>query len=373
MKSTISCFSIFLFLLLVIANCAIPSKSDCKPEIDSAQNTLLFLKRVSCHHPLLGHQDALLYGQDWWLNENETCFVRSDIYSVCGAYPVVMGLDISLIEINSEKNYDGCLFRQMIQAAIMHHERGGIITVSWHMSNPITNGSTWDLSAGNVIKQVLEDTLIQAKFYKWLDRGADFMNQLRDKEGHLIPILFRPLHECNMNGFWWSGNSCSNEEYIALWRLIHDYMVKEKGLNQLIWVFSPYDVDSKVALLEKYPGDQYVDVIGYERYQLGAKTYKEGVERFVSGVRKGLDITIAFAKERKKVAAFTETGFPGIPYENWWTEALGGAIKGKQIAYVMLWRNHKSKKHFFGPCPNSVANSDFKTFIRKNRIEMLKN
>ena len=42
---------------------------------------------------MLGHQDALAYGNNWFLDEG-----RSDVKSVCGDYPAVFGWDIGDIE-----------------------------------------------------------------------------------------------------------------------------------------------------------------------------------------------------------------------------------------------------------------------------------
>ena len=336
-----------------------------------AKSTLKILNRASKHSPLFGHQDALLYGQDWRIDSSDSLYQKSDICSVCGMYPYVLGLDLSMIEKGSEKNYDGCLFRQMREAAIVHHRRGGIITLSWHMFNPVTGGDAWDNSMNNVVHQILTNHIVQLKFFKWLDRGADFINQLVDEKGEKIPILFRPFHECNIMGFWWSGKMCSNEEYIELWKLIYDYYVQTKQMNQLIWVYSPYNVQKESEILAKYPGDEYVDVIGYERYQLGARTFEEGATRFAKGASNGLDVTLAFARPRKKIVAFTETGFQGIPYDKWWTEALANAIKGKNISYVLVWRNGVSKKHYHGPCPKSSSSADFMRLVNAKQIKLL--
>ena len=164
------------------------------------------------------------------------------IYDVCGKYPFILGLDLGRIERGQERNIDRCSFRQMKEAAIMHHKRGGLVTVSWHMDNPVSDSTAWDCTAGNVVLKILHDSLIQKKYLLWLDSGASFLNQLVDEKGRKIPVLFRPLHECNIESFWWSNKSCSKDEYIALWRLTYNYLVNEKNMKQLLWVYSPYNV-----------------------------------------------------------------------------------------------------------------------------------
>lgn len=337
-----------------------------------AKQTLKQLRKAARRKtPMFGHQDALLYGQNWWINENDSLYNKSDVYEVCGEYPYILGLDLGRVEKGGERNIDRCLFKQMKEAAIAHHKRGGLITISWHIDNPETGGTSWDCTGGNVVSKILVDSLFRQQLFKWLDAGADFINSLEDFRGRKIPVLFRPWHECNMDGFWWSGKACSNEEYVKLWKLIYDYYVHEKKMHQLIWVFSPHDIKCEEELACRYPGDEYVDVIGYERYQLGADTYKIGVERFVKGVSKGLDVTIDFSKKHKKISAFTETGFPGVPYDTWWTEALGSAINKKRIAYVLVWRNGKSENYFFGPCMKSSSSPDFKKMVKESNIKLL--
>lgn len=40
-------------------------------------------------------------------------------------------------------------------------------------------------------------------FNTYLDRIADFASNLKDDDGNLIPVLFRPFHEQNGGWFWW--------------------------------------------------------------------------------------------------------------------------------------------------------------------------
>lgn len=332
------------------------------------------LRKASLRNtPYLGHQDALLYGQDWWIDEYDSVYLKSDIYSVLNKYPFVLGLDLSGIELGRDRNFDGCLFRQMREAAIAHHKRGGIITVSWHMNNLLTKGNAWDCSSDNVVKKILQDSIMQNVFFKSLERGAIFLNSIVDEDGNRIPLLFRPWHECNINAFWWSGNACAETDYKELWKLTFNYYVKKKKMFQLIWVYSPYNIKSANELLARYPGDEYVDIIGYEKYQSMDTSFSDGAARFADEVSKGIDVTRDFSDKRGKIVAITETGFVGIPYDFWWTNALGKAILGKQIAYIHLWRNSKSKSHYHAPCPKtSSSNEDFSRFLQQNNIILLK-
>ena len=373
------CVCILLMFLTAFSSCIARGGSGSVATGKSPQHTkeakqvLATLKNAArCKTPYFGHQDALMYGQNWWINEQDSLFERSDVYEVCGQYPYVLGLDLGKIEKGNERNLDRCLFWQMRKAAIMHYKRGGLITISWHMDNPVTDSTVWDRTAGDVVHKVLNDSLVHKKYLQWLDRGAEFLNQLVDPQGRKIPILFRPLHECNIEAFWWSSKSCTKEDYIALWRMTYDYFVNKKNMKQLLWVYSPYNIKTDDELAERFPGDEFVDVVGYERYQLGAVTYEMAAERFAKGASKGLDISIDFSKKHKKIAALTETGFPGIPYDKWWTEALGESIYKKRIAYIHVWRNGRSESHYHAPCKKSNSNLNFQSFIKDNNIYLLR-
>ena len=93
-----------------------------------------------------------------------------------------------------------------------------------------------------------------------------------------VIVLFRPFHEMNGGWFWWgaqSDTSPSVAEFVELWRYVHDYVVKQKQLTNILWVYSPensetVNVNYPWGLLKPtaffYPGDSYVDVIGIDYY-----------------------------------------------------------------------------------------------------------
>src|SRR5688500_367038 len=92
------------------------------------------LKKLSKKHILFGHQHATEYGHGWVENGD-----RSDVKSVTGSHPAVIGVDFSGLSgrpdslIEKEK----IVLRKNIAAT---YDRGGITTVSWHFSNPASPG-----------------------------------------------------------------------------------------------------------------------------------------------------------------------------------------------------------------------------------------
>src|SRR5690606_13704518 len=72
-----------------------------------------------------------------------------------------------------------------------------------------------------------------------LDLVADFMHQLKDDDGNLIPFIFRPWHDMNGNLFWWGAKTCSSSDYIALFRFTVNYLRINKELNNILIAYSP--------------------------------------------------------------------------------------------------------------------------------------
>lgn len=58
-----------------------------------------------------------------------------------------------------------------------------------------------------------------------------------------VAAIFRPLHECGGAWFWWSAVSKSDvhsgAEFVALYRLVYDRMVKVNGVKNLVWNWNP--------------------------------------------------------------------------------------------------------------------------------------
>ena len=318
---------------------------------------------------MFGHQDSYLYGHSWKVEADATEFNRSDIHDVTGNYPALYGMDLGGIELDSPLNIDKNNFNHMRAAAVAHHERGGVITFSWHPMNPLTGGTTWDNASTEVVASILPGGENHEKFMGWLSKAADYLGSIKDAEGNMIPLIFRPWHEHTRDWFWWGQNLCTTEQYVALWRMTHDYMTKERGFNHLVWSYSPDAgglTDDNFG--EKWPGDDVVDMVGIDFYQFASN------ELYVERTRHCLALTEAFAKEHGKLMAVTEAGYEGVKYEKWWTEVLYHAIKDFPVSYVLLWRNacdENMQHHFYAPWPGHDSEEDFKAFAAMDQMMFL--
>lgn len=231
------------------------SEMDKTPEAYSMLNVLEKLPQHKMF--MFGHHDDPVYGIGWDGDEN-----RSDVKSVCGDYPAMMSFDLGRMEIYGDKTLDNVSLDRIRKEVIAQYERGGMSSFSWHVDNPLTGKDSWDVSDSTVVKSVLPGGVNHDKFIGWLDKVADYLNSIQTSEGVKVPVLFRPWHEHTGSWFWWGKNLCSTEDYKALWRMTYDRL-QEKGATQLLYAYSPgTEPKDSTEYLERYPGDDIVDLIG---------------------------------------------------------------------------------------------------------------
>ncbi len=296
---------------------------------------------------LFGHQDALAYGVHWKAEAG-----RSDVHDVCGAYPAVYGWDVSKLG-KSNYNIDTVDFSNMKKWIREGYRRGGINTISWHLDNPVTGGSSWDTTAA--VGAILPGGRHHDWYKNKLDLFAAFLKDLRSSSffGHPIPIIFRPFHEHSGSWFWWGRDHCTPEEFKALWRFTVGYLRDAKKVHNLLYAFSTDIVDSEEEYLRFYPGDDYVDILGIDDYHDVSSPAR------ALQLTRRLAIVTKLADERGKVAALTETGYERIPAPRWWTDVLLKNIladpQASRIAYLLVWRNARPDHHYapFGGHPSA--------------------
>ena len=334
---------------------------------------------------LYGHQDDLVYGKEWNVGTDSLSIAefpidKSDIKSVCGEFPAIAGFDIAGIEIGNELNIDGVPFALMRKAAETHVSRGGLVTFSWHPRNPFTGGDAWDVSSTEAVRSILEGGENHDKFMDWLSRAADFLESVKGEDGKPVPAIFRPFHENTASWFWWGAELCTPEQYKELYSLTHDYMVKTRGLKNLVWAYSPNSGFDGSQIGSRYPGDDYVDIIGLDHYCFAPADTTISLqdrlvladEFYVNVLRGSMESLGNFAEEHGKLLALCETGFEGIPDPQWWTKTLLKGLEGIPVCYVLTWRNAWDKvSHYYAPFPGSGDEEDFRAFHDDDRTVFL--
>lgn len=358
-------------MALMLAACGPKTKTP--PPTESPKDALaaLLFQLTESGHIAYGHQDDLVYGHTWVVEDVENDpLERSDVKAVCGQYPMVVGFDLGGIEMGDAANLDGVPFDLMRRAAQTHIARGGIVTFSWHPRNPLTGGDAWDISSAEVVASVLEGGECHDKFIGWLRNAADFIESL----GNDVAIIFRPWHENVGSWFWWGGKLCTSEQYRDLYRLTWVYFTKERGLTNILWCYSPNGDATVEEYMGRYPGDEFVDILGFDTYEYGIAELGVGEAgvRYSEQIKDNLTKLNAFATDHQKLQCLSETGLEGLPDLKWWTETLLPAIQDFPIAYVLTWRNaHDKPEHFYAPWDGFEGAADFKAFCENEKTVFL--
>lgn len=307
---------------------------------------------------MFGHQDDLAYGVGWKYEQG-----RSDIKDVTGDYPAVYGWELGHLEIDKPVNLDSVPFNTMQQLIREGYGRGGVITISWHLNNPLTGKTAWDPAPGTMAS-VLPGGSRHAIYKSWLDKVTVFMNGLKGSRGEFIPVIFRPFHELNGNWFWWGGKNATPDEFKKLWVFTVSYLRDEKGLHHLLYAYNTDRYSSKEEYMEKYPGNEWVDVIGFDIYQRNNSN-----EKFIADLDKMLSTLVVIANENNKVPALTEFG-GNLTDSSWWTGTFLKAIGKHKISYVLGWRNAGARpggdSEYYVPYKTHATVNDFVEFYKRD-------
>ena len=109
------------------------------------------------------------------------------------------------------------------------------------------------------------------RYNAYLDMVAEYAKQVNG------PILFRPLHENTGSWFWWGKAFCDAETYKSVFKYTVEYLRDEKEVHNLIYVYGPgSEASSLEEYNERYPGDEYVDMVGFDTYDSNPVTDEEG-------------------------------------------------------------------------------------------------
>lgn len=356
---------LFVFIVLMVEACSLGQKDTAIGTLRTVETDMLFekLERISQTGFMFGHQDATVYGIGW-----EGDSARSDVKSVCGDYPAVCGWEVGRIEKGKKVSLDNVDFDRIRKEMILNYQRGGVNTLSWHADNPVTGGDSWDISAkATVVNSILSDSVKHSEFLGWLDIIATYCNSLVTEEGVKVPVLFRPWHEHTGSWFWWGKDFCTPEQYKALWILTYDYL-HSKGVDNLLYAYSPCGGCTMEEYMERYPGDEYVDLLGFDYYQ----NRIEDTESYQKVMNETLGMLTALGKEHSKPIAVTETGLMALPIDDWWTNVLYPILENYPISYVLVWRNARElENHYFAPYPGHRSATDFIDFYKKTKTLFL--
>ncbi|MGO5045039.1 carbohydrate binding domain-containing protein [Bifidobacterium animalis] len=276
---------------------------------------------------------------------------QGDVYEMTGKYPAVFGWDAGLVLEGREKpgsgSDQGANAKALAAEITKADELGAIVTLSAHWSNPKTGGNYDDTT--RVVGDLLPGGAYSGRFNSMLDGIAAVAEQSKRADGTQIPIIFRPLHENTGNWFWWGATHATADEYKELFRYTVNYLRDIKGVHNFLYAYSPggtLDGDAN-AYLKTYPGDNYVDVLGYDTYD--RDNSKDDASAWLEPVMKDMKMLNDQATERGKIVAFTEFGRSDdrgfkkdveTKDKQFFTELRDAITKdAPNTAYMMTWAN----------------------------------
>ncbi|WP_430492256.1 glycosyl hydrolase [Bifidobacterium catenulatum] len=323
----------------------------------------------------------LRFGQQHATDEHiSSTASQGDVYEMTGRYPAVFGWDAGLALRGAEKPGSGS-DKQANATTLANNiaeadAKGAIVTLSAHWYNPGTGGDFNDTTA--VASELLPGGKYSGTFNEELDAIAATAQQAKRSDGTLIPIIFRPLHENNGSWFWWGATHASASEYKELYRYIVNYLRDIKGVHNLLYAYSPGGVfnGDSTDYLSTYPGDQWVDVLGYDEYDTDNSA--DDSSAWIATVVKDMKMISALASKSGKIVALTEFGRSGdrkytgegdkdLDFFSELADALAKEVPN--TAYMMTWANFGGSGDGFQaytPWKGANGEQEFKNFADSN-------
>ena len=303
----------------------------------------------------------------------------SDIKAITGKELAVWGhdfMDISQGTLPNAPNRDEVQriaerqAAQSLEYTIKAYEEGIANIFCWHMRAPEPLAFYARELSNEQKKTMFRSLLPGGNHHEWykerLKTIADFAAKAKIKDGTLVPIIFRPFHEFDGDWFWWGQAYCTPQEFIDCWRFTVKYLRDELGVRNFLYAFSPDNrFSSEEKFLERYPGNDFVDIVGFDNYA-------DFETRRIDAAAKKLKIVSDYAVKHGKVAALTEVGYRRSPipselYTDYYGRAL--ADPSLQIAFFMFWR--QSAEIPYVPTLESPLRDNFMEFINSPRMVLL--
>ncbi len=345
----------------------------------------------------LGNSKSVIFGHqnDTWHKTGSSSLGSSDVEDITQSISGVVGIDtLSLVgdEYSAERynnEHDSSEIdiatlgeaRANVKAAAEltneNIEAGAIITLSAHMPNFSTvslnesydeetdptyakydfNGYTPNILTGDVMNEILPGGAYNEVYNAFLDMVADYASQVNGT------ILFRPFHENTGSWFWWGKAFCDAETYKNVYRYTVEYLRDEKGVHNFLYVYGPgSEAADEDEYEERYPGDNYVDIIGFDMYNSDPQ---EDNSTWLATFQAELALVDSFAQKHDKLLAVTETGVSNSTsseaallksgnQDQQWFEEVADIVSQSNASYFLVWANFGINSGFYTPYVVSV-------------------
>ena len=247
------------------------------------------------------------------------------IQRVSGDYPALWGEDMMYLPTN------GTGSMAQWRALVTHNAKqrwteGAVVSMMFHACPPTQaepcdwwgngdKGVLGTLSNAQWSELITDGTTLNQNWKARLDAIYPYLKELDDAG---VELLFRPLHEMNQGAFWWGGRSGPSGTR-KLYQITRDYLEKEKGLTNLIWVWDIQDFSTLASDLSSYdPGSDYWDVLALDVYWSDGQGYTTNKYNLIKNKAAGKPIAIGECEVLP--AAATLTSQPDWTFFMGWSE-----------------------------------------------------
>jgi mannan endo-1,4-beta-mannosidase len=236
------------------------------------------------------------------------------VHDITGRYPGLWGGDLSFHSLADRPT--------VVAEAKRQWSAGSLVTLSWHMCPPLrpepcgwdTPDGVWARLTDDQWHEVVTDgTPLNRAWRAQVDAVVPALLELQDAG---VEVLWRPLHEMNDTWPWWGGRPGPVGSR-RLYQLMHDHLVRYRGLANLIWVWNV--TDQRLDQIDDFfPGADYVDVISIDIWQkeYPAREDYRAMQRIAAGA------PIALGEVRKVPSPEVLEQQPGWAWFLTWAEEL---------------------------------------------------
>ncbi|MCF4101182.1 glycoside hydrolase family 26 protein [Gillisia sp. M10.2A] len=333
------------------------------------------LKTLSDSHFVVGQQDAFSAFYNDIAGD-------SDMKKTTGSDPGMLGSDFMFITDDQNDGSSNNWFYQQESGirnnAIKAYNNGMLNIFCWHFREPFEGNSFYtsemtEFQKGNAFKSILPGGENHEYYKEKLQKVAEIAKGLIGQDGSLSPLIFRPFHEFDKDFFWWGAPYSTPEEFKTVWRFTVEYLRDELNVHNILYAFSPDNsYTTEAGYLERYPGDEYVDIVGMDNY--GDLASQDGARLNLANQK--LKVVSDIAIEKVKIAALSETGYFVTPSSstlppNFYSKNLYNVLTDSdvQVGFMMFWQNYSDS--YTVPTPGMPGESDFLNFVEKEETYLL--
>ncbi len=183
------------------------------------------------------------------------------VHNITGKYPALYSADLLFVG-------DGQARWDITYEAEKQWNAGAVVQMMWHSCPPVL-GATCDwkpgiissLTAAQFSELLTNGSTLNTIWKSRVDEIAVYLQYLKSKG---VEVFWRPYHEQNQSVFWWNSQGAANTK--ALYKMMHDYMTNNLGLDNLVWILDVQDISGSTNYWDWNPGNQYWDIMALDVY-----------------------------------------------------------------------------------------------------------